>query len=143
MAGAAFPWCGTPPYNNNMKHSAILLITSLVWLMASSCSKTDTPSEIDITGSWTMTAQSHDEGKTWTAWTLVPTVAVFNADGRFYTDGCLGEYNGRWTRKGNLITATATEGEQIIFRIVSADGGTAVMRITSLYGAIWVRAEKQ
>lgn len=126
-----------------MKHPAIPLIAVLLCLLTASCSKDDGPSDFDVAGSWTMTGQSPDGGRTWNAWTLVPTVVVFNTDGRFYTDGYFGEYNGRWTRDGNVITATAAGGIQFRHRFESISGDTARIHITTLYGAMWVRAVKQ
>ncbi len=126
-----------------MKHPAIVLFTMLLCMLTVSCRKDDDPTYIDVAGSWTMTEQSKDDGKTWAAWTLVPTTVVLNADSRFYTDGFFGEYNGRWTRDGNVITATTTDGVQIRYRFESISGNTATMRITTLYGSMWAKAVKQ
>lgn len=126
-----------------MKPVALLLAMIIMCLLPSSCSNSDTPAAIDVSGSWTMTERSTDEGKTWQSWTLVPTVAVFHPDGRFYTDGYFGEHNGRWTRAGNQVTATMTDGSQILYRFDTQSDNTAQIRITTLYGALWVRAVKE
>lgn len=115
----------------------------LICLLTASCSNDNEPSDFDVTGSWTMTQQSPDDGQSWNSWTLVPTVVVFNADGRFYTDGFFGECNGRWTRKGNVITATASDETQLRFRFESVSSQTAIMRITTLYGAVYAKAVRQ
>lgn len=123
---------------NKLMKLSLLAISMIVAISLQSCSK-DEVSKKDVIGTWKLSEVSTDDGKTFTKWPFVTTIATFKENGTYIGKGYFGNGEGTWNLEGNTLKTYVDDKEYIKYEVIELSGSTATLKISVKNSSIQVK----